>query len=76
MGTPKVEEPMNELISLRSTVRFLIANYDIPLDRRDMSQDSNLQWLLRNLLINNPDDEFTSLAIKYIERILKGEEWA
>ena len=76
MGTPKVEEPMNELISLRATVRFLIANYDIPLDRRDMSQDSNLQWLLRNLLINNPDDEFTSLAIKYIERILKGEEWA
>ena len=63
-------------ISLRATVRFLLASYDIPLDRRDMSQDSNLRWLLRNLLINNPNDEFTSLAIKYIERILKGEEWA
>ena len=66
----------SQKISLRATVRFLIANCDIPLDRRDMSQDSNLQWLLRNLLINNPDDEFTSLAIKYVVRILKGEEWA
>jgi hypothetical protein len=73
-----VEETMisKTPISLRATVRFLLASYDIPLDRRDMSQDSNLRWLLRNLLINNPNDEFTSLAIKYIERILKGEEWA
>jgi len=63
-------------VSLRATLRFLLANYDIPLDRRDMSQDSNLRWLQRNLLINNANDEFTSLALSYIKRILSGEEWA
>ena len=63
-------------VSLRATVRFLLANYDIPLDRRDMSQDNNLYWIQRNLLINNVDDEFTSLALSYIKRILSGEEWA
>ena len=63
-------------LSLRATVRFLLANYDIPLDRRDMSNDNNLYWIQRNLLINNVDDEFTSLALGYIKRILSGEEWA
>lgn len=66
----------NQQVSLRATVRFLLANYDIPLDRRDMSQDNNLYWIQRNLLINNVDDEFTSLALSYIKRILSGEEWA
>jgi hypothetical protein len=61
--------------SLRATVRFLLANYDIPLERRDMSNDNNLYWIQRNLLINNVDDEFTSLALGYIKRILSGEEW-
>jgi hypothetical protein len=62
-------------ISLRATVRFLLTNYDIPLDRRDMSDDNNLRWLQRNLLINNTDDDFTSVAMAYIKRILSGEEW-
>jgi hypothetical protein len=66
----------NQKISLRATLRFLLANYDIPLDRRDMSQDSNLRWLQRNLLINNANDDFTSVALTYIARILSGEEWA
>ena len=66
----------SQTISLRATLRFLLANYDIPLDRRDMSQDSNLRWLQRNLLINNANDDFTSVALTYIERILSGEEWA
>ena len=66
----------SQKISLRATLRFLLANYDIPLDRRDMSQDSNLRWLQRNLLINNANDDFTSVALTYIERILSGEEWA
>ena len=61
--------------SLRATVRFLLASYDLPLERRDMSNDNNLYWIQRNLLINNVDDEFTSLALGYIRRILSGEEW-
>jgi len=63
-------------ISLRATLRFLLANYDIPLDRRDMSDDNNLKWLQRNLLINNANDDFISVALTYIARILSGEEWA
>lgn len=66
---------MIEKLYLRSTVRLLIANYDVPFNRRDVSDDSNLMWLKRNLLINNEDDEFTSLALTYINRILSGEEW-
>jgi hypothetical protein len=66
---------MIEKLYLRSTVRLLIANYDVPFNRRDVSDDSNLLWLKRNLLINNEDDEFTSLALTYINRILSGEEW-
>lgn len=68
--------PKTQKVSLRATVRFLLSNYDIPLDRRDMSDDNNLRWLQRNLLINNPTDDFTSVAITYIQRILSGEEWA
>jgi hypothetical protein len=72
-----VEETMIPTpLSLRATVRFLLANYDLPLERRDMSNDNNLYWIQRNLLINNADDEFTSLALGYIKRILSGEEWA
>ena len=66
---------MMEKLYLRAAVRLLITNYDVPFDRRDVSNDSNLLWLKRNLLINNETDEFTSLAIKYINRILSGEEW-
>lgn len=62
--------------SLRATVRFLLANYDLPLERRDMSNDDNLRWIQRNLFFNNANDEFTSLALGYINRILSGEEWA
>lgn len=66
---------MIEKLYLRATVRLLIANYDVPFNRRDVSDDSNLLWLKRNLLINNETDEFTSLALTYINRILSGEEW-
>lgn len=63
-------------LSLRAALRLLLANYDIPLDRRDTSNDTNLRWLRRNLLINNPYDEYTELSLSYIGRILSGEEWA
>jgi len=66
---------MIEKLYLRAAVRLLITNYDVPFNRRDVSDDSNLMWLKRNLLINNENDEFTSLAITYINRILSGEEW-
>ena len=66
---------MSEKIYLRATVRFLLNGYDIPMFRRDVSNDDNLQWIDRNLLINNPKEEITLLILDYINRILSGEEW-
>jgi hypothetical protein len=47
---------------------------DVPLDRRDMSEDHNLRWLQRNLRLNNDGPE-VDVVLKYVSLVLSGQEW-
>lgn len=62
------------MISLRSAIRMFLIPMDVPLDRRDMSEDHNLRWLQRNLRINNDGPE-VDVVLKYVELVLSGQEW-
>ena len=61
-------------VSIRSAIRLMLIPMDVPLDRRDMSEDSNLRWLQRNLGINNDGPE-VGAVLKYVSLVLSGQEW-
>lgn len=62
------------MIALRSAIRLLLIPMDVPLDRRDMSDNHNLRWLQRNLGINNDGPE-VDVVLKYVSLVLSGQEW-
>lgn len=61
-------------MSIRAAIRMMLIPMDVPLERRDMSEDSNLRWLQRNLGINNKTPE-VDVVLKYVGMVLRGQEY-
>lgn len=69
---------MKEKISNRAILRIFLNLLEVPLDRRDLSDDYNLRWLEANLrsLNQHPSDKTTvDSALTLIFEIFRGNEF-
>lgn len=56
---------------MKELLAKLLESMDVPEKRRDVSNTSNLNWLLRNLAIRNRDNKDFALAEELIINLLK-----
>ncbi len=51
----------------------MLESMDIPENRRDISIESNIKWLIRNLPIRNGNNEFCIDAMRLLVNLLKSK---
>jgi hypothetical protein len=55
-------------------LRMLLESMDVPEMRRDVSNDSNLRWLNRNLMVRNSEHPSAVFALVLAGRLLRGRD--
>jgi hypothetical protein len=61
----------------KKTLSSLLERMDVPATRKDISKQSNVRWLLRNLAVNNKDNpEFKTAQNMIIWLLRNNGKWS
>ena len=65
---------LEDMIRRESALTTILDDMEIPLMRRDVTQVSNLRWLMRNLRVKNGDRPLCATALEITKILLSWNE--